>query len=290
VIFIKSGTYNEKIVVPYKKTNLTIVGENVDKTIITHNDASKETIAMNGFTSYTFRPDADDFTAMNLTIRNTATNAQAVALHTNGDRQVFLHYRIRGFQDTYLSNLRTRVYFKDCFVEGAVDYIYGWGITLFDSCQIHVIRDKGYMTAAATSKNYRFGFVFRTCKLTNSSAVSTYYLGRPWFPYAKTVFFTCNESAALNAAGWAAWAGREDSCYYREYKCTGGGSNTSRRVAFGKQLTDQEAKIYELDTIFSKNSSPQGPTADTAEVNAILRRFLVSTTPNMEQIALEILK
>jgi len=63
-----------------------------------------------------------------------------------------------------------------------------------------------------------------------------------------------------------------------------------KQVVFGKQLTDQEAQSYVLDSIFSKNSFPQGVTADTFETNTILRRFLVSTTPNMEQIAQVFLK
>jgi len=61
VIFVKKGKYVEKIIVPYKKTNITLVGENVDSTIISYNDASLETIALNTFNSYTIRVDADDF-------------------------------------------------------------------------------------------------------------------------------------------------------------------------------------------------------------------------------------
>ena len=140
VIFIKKGTYREKLIVPWKKTHLTLVGEQVDSTIITYNDASLETVAMNTFTSHSMRIDADYFEAMNLTISNTATSAQAVALHANGDCQTFLHCRIKGWQDTYFNNIRTRNYFKDCFMEGAVDYLFGFGIALFDSCLINTIR------------------------------------------------------------------------------------------------------------------------------------------------------
>jgi pectinesterase len=293
VIFIKNGTYNEKIVIPYKKTNLTIVGANVDSCIITYNDVSKDTYSKNTYNTYTLRVDPDDFIAMNLTIKNTATSAQAVALHASGDRQVYLHCRICGYQDTYFSNLRTRNYLKDCFIEGATDYTFGWGINLFDSCQINSIKAKGYICAAATSDNYRFGYVFRNCKLTNTSSATNYYLGRPWFSHAHTVFYICEENSSLNTAGWAAWdntSKREDTCYYREYKCFGAGSATTSRATFGKQLTDAESKIYELDTIFSKNSYPQGATSDTAEINAILRRFLVSTTDSMEQIAQDFMK
>ena len=290
VIFVKKGKYVEKIIVPYKKTNITLVGENVDSTTISYSDASLETIALNTFNSYTISVDADDFAAMNITFENTATSAQAVALHTNGDRQTFLHCRIVGYQDAFFSNIRRRNYLKDCFCQGAVDYLFGFGIVLFDSCEINTIKSGGYMTAAATSENYRFGYVFMNCKLGSPASVTSYYLGRPWFAYSHTVLYKCFENAAVNPAGWYAWAKREDTCYYREYKCTGPGAAISGRVAFGKQLTDQEAQSYVLDSIFSKTSFPQGATADTFETNAILRRFLVSTTPNMEQIAQVFLK
>jgi hypothetical protein len=245
---------------------------------------------MNTFTSSTIRVDADDFEAMNITFENTATNAQAVALHTNGDRQTFLHCRIIGWQDAYFSNIRGRNYVKDCFCQGAVDYLFGFGIVLFDSCQINTVKSSGYMTAAATSENYKFGYVFMNCKLGSPASVTSYYLGRPWFAHSRTVLYKCWESASVIPAGWYAWAKREDTCYYREYKCTGPGSAAANRVVFGKQLTDQEAQSYVSDSIFSKNSFPQGPTADTFETNTILRRFLVSTTPNMEQIAQVFLK
>jgi hypothetical protein len=227
---------------------------------------------------------------MNITFENTATSAQAVALHTNGDRQTFLHCRIVGYQDAFFSNIRRRNYMKDCFCQGAVDYLFGFGIVLFDSCQINTIKSGGYMTAAATSENYKFGYVFMNCKLSSPTSVTSYYLGRPWFAHSHTVLYKCFENAAVNPAGWYAWAKREDTCYYREYKCTGPGAGTTGRVVFGKQLTDQESQSYVLDSIFSKSSFPQGATADTFETNAILRRFLVSTTPNMEQIAQAFLK
>ncbi|MBN1306914.1 MAG: hypothetical protein JXA18_03290 [Chitinispirillaceae bacterium] len=290
VIFLKKGTYREKLIVPWKKTHITLVGEHVDSSIITYNDASLETIAMNTFTSHSMRVDADFFEAVNLTISNTSTSAQAVALHANGDCQVFLHCRIKGWQDTYFNNIRTRNYFKDCVMEGAVDYLFGFGIVLFDSCLINTIRTDGYMSAAATSQNYKFGFVFMNCKISNPSTVTSFYLGRPWFAYARTVLLNCWESSAVNKAGWKAWNGREETCFYREYKCTGPGSSTSGRVDFGKQLTDQEAKSYTLDSIFSASAFPLGEAADTFETNTILRRFEVSTTPNMVDIARFFLK
>ena len=292
VIFIKKGKYVEKVVVPYKKTNIVLVGENVDSCIISYNDASLGggTFSQNTFTSYTFRVDADDFVAMNVTIENTNNGgSQAVSLHANGDRQVFLHCRIRGYIDTFFNNIRTRGYLKDCFIQGSSDFIFGFGIDLFDSCVVNTISTNANMTAAGTSQNYKFGYVFSNCKLTSPANVTSFSLGRPWFSCARTVILTSWEGNVL-PAGWNAWAGRESTCYYREYKCTGPGYKPASRVSWANQLTDQEAANYAMDTIFSKNSFPQGPTADTGEINAILTRWLVSTTDSMEQIALILLK
>jgi pectinesterase len=289
VIFIKNGTYNERDVVPWTKTNAVLIGANVDSCIITGNDVSANTYASNTFNTYTFRVDADNFMAMNLTIQNTATSAQAVALHANGDRQIFLHCRIIGYQDTYFNNIRTRHYFKDCFIQGGVDYIFGFGIELFDSCVMNSTGSGGCMTAASTSDYYKFGFVFRNCELTSSSGISIY-LGRPWFAYARTVVMTTAEPATLDAAGWSAWDGREDTCYYAEYNCTGPGFKPASRATFGHQLTAAQAQSYVPDTIFSHLSFPQGHAEDSAEIAFILHRWLVSTTPDMEQIADTLLK
>lgn len=282
LIYIKSGIYTEKIVVPVTKTNLYLIGEDVDSSIISYNDHANKTDTSHTFNSYTFRADAENFFAMNLTFQNTAGDVgQAVAFHSNGDKQTLFHCRFIGWQDTYYNNIRTRNYLKDCFIEGAVDYIFGFGVTLFDSCQIHTVRNSGYITAASTSENYRFGYVFKNCRITSDKNILAYYLGRPWFPYAKTVFYNCWEHANLNEKGWHDWSGKEDTCYYREYNCYGPGSDTSKRVWFGKQLLPEEAPIYTRDTIFSSKTFPSGPTADEDEINAIIKHFAASDLTDM---------
>ncbi len=275
VIFVKNGTYEEKIVLNYKKTKVILVGENVDSTIITWDDYATDDMAGHTFSTYTFRADANDFQAYNITFDNPATTAQAVAFHSNGDRQILYHCRITGNQDTYFDNFRTRRYLKDCFIEGTVDYIFGWGVTLFDSCQIHSTRDDGYITASATPQYYEFGHVFKNCRLTTTPGVSGVYLGRPWFPYANTIFYECWEPESINEDGWKAWSGREETCIYKEYNCFGPGSDTTERVDFGKQLNPDSAFRYNIDTIFAAGNFPSdlGYTADTAELMLLYRRF-----------------
>ena len=255
VIFIKNGVYHEKIIVQNEKSNLILVGETVDSTILTYDHRSMYTRELNTFTSHSVRVDASDVSFYNLTIENPARGSQAVALHGNGDRQTFVHCKILGWQDTYYSDMRSRNYFKDCFIEGATDYIFGFGIVLFDSCVINTLGF--YVTAASTPQQYDFGMVFRNCHFTADSSVKKISLGRPWFDYARTVLLNCYEPEQLIPEGWSRWGGREHGCFYREYNCYGPGSDTSQRISFGKQLTDEEAALYSKENIFSADNYPE---------------------------------
>ena len=258
VIFIRNGVYHEKLIVPNEKPNLTLVGEHVDSTVLSYNDRSMLTIELNTFTSHSVRIDASDVKFLNLTIENPATESQAVALHGNGDRQTFAHCRILGWQDTYYSDMRSRNYLKDCFIEGRTDFIFGFGVALFDSCQVFSIQG-GYATAASTPRHYDFGMVFRNCRFNAAPGSGTYVLGRPWFDYARTVLLNCFESGELSPVGWNVWkTGRDTTCFYAEYQCTGPGSDTSGRVEWSHQLTNGEAQEYTIGNIFSADNFPPG--------------------------------
>ena len=253
IIFIKKGVYYEKVVLGYLKTKVVMVGEDVDSTIISYDDNAglyKDTLG-NGhtFSTYTFRADADGFQAYNITFRNNSHETrstgdkQGVAFHSNGDKQILYHCRILSDQDSYFDNFRTRRYIKDCFIEGGTDFIFGFGVTLFDSCQLHSI-NSGYVTAAATPPHYEFGYVFKNCRLTADINLSSFSLGRPWFAYSNTIFYECWEPEQLQASGWNAWSGREETCIYREYHCFGPGSDTTNRVSWSQQLDPSLADRY----------------------------------------------
>ena len=124
VIFVKKGTYKEKLIVPSWLTNIEICGEDRDNTIITYDDHANVFIPgtdrkMGTFRTYTVRVDGNDITFRNITIENNAARlGQAVALHTQGDRLTFVNCRILGNQDTvYTGGINTRLYFKDCHIE-----------------------------------------------------------------------------------------------------------------------------------------------------------------------------
>ena len=281
ILFIKNGIYREKIMVPASRINLTVIGEDVDSTIIVYNDYAGKTPEMNTFNSQTIEIWPAGFRAMNLTFENDARpggtgDGQNVAVSSYGDRTVFIHCRFISWQDTYYTGADGRHYFRDCFIEGAVDYIFGHTTTIFDSCQIHTVRSGGYKTAASTKENYAFGYVFFNCRLTSPPGVTGVYLGRPWKTYAQTVFFKCIEYENIIPAGWKTWDGRENSCFYAEYKCTGPGSDTSNRAGWSYQLSDVQATAYTMENIFSKETSTDfyagwDPDIESDSVYRILR-------------------
>ena len=278
VIFVKDGFYYEKLILDYKKTKVVLVGESADSTIISYDDHADAVLPGHTFSSYTFRADAHDFQVYNLTFVNPEQTSQAVAFHSNGDRQILYHVKMLGYQDTYFDNFRTRRYMKDCYIEGAVDYIFGFGVTLFDSCHIHAT-NPGYITAASTPEHYEFGYVFKNCAVTvREGGFWSMSLGRPWFPYSNTIFFECWLSDRITPGGWSVWGGREETCIYREYNNFGPGASPETRVEWSSQLDPDLASRYNIDTIFARSNFPYdlGEVVDSVELWSMRDRFEAS--------------
>jgi pectinesterase len=260
IIFIKSGLYREKLVLAKSKINLSLIGENREKTILEWDDFSgrvvgKDTLATR--TSYSFAIHSSDFVAENITFSNSAGEVgQAVAVMTTGDKIKFLNCRFLGNQDTFYTNGEGRVYLKNCYLEGTVDFIFGNSIAVFENCTIYCKRN-AYITAASTTVGNKFGYVFINCKITAAPSVDKMYLGRPWRPFAKTVFIRCEIGKFIHPEGWHNWSKpeRETTVFYAEYKNSGEGANTSKRAAWSYQLSDEEAKLYTLKAIFKANNA-----------------------------------
>ena len=255
-IYVKNGVYKEKVIVPSWVENIDIIGEDRDKTIITYDDHANIN-KMGTFRTYTVKVEGSDITFKNLTIENNAAQlGQAVALHTEGDRLKFINCRILGNQDTIYTGAKfTRLYFKDCYIDGTTDFIFGPSTALFEDCIIHSKRNS-YVTAASTPKEAKYGYVFKHCKLTAEPGVDKVYLGRPWRPYAYTLFIECELGKHIVLAGWHNWGkqSNEETARYMEYKNTGEGANASERVAWSKQLTKKDAEAVTVDAIFRTQS------------------------------------
>ena len=267
-IYVKNGIYREKIRIPSWNNLLSIIGEDVDKTIITWDDYfGKINRGRNStFFTSTFLVVANDFYAENLTIENSAGEVgQAVALHVEGDRCVFKNCKILGNQDTlYCAGEKSNQLFLNCFINGTTDYIFGEATVLFEKCIIESKKDS-YITAASTNEGKPFGFVFHECKITAANNAQKVFLGRPWRKFAKTVFISCNMGSQIVPEGWQKWSNDENiyTVLYAEYNNSGDGANTETRVKWSYQLNKREAKKYEAKNILGKWSLPYFPTKST---------------------------
>ena len=250
VILVKSGTYKEKVVIPSWLDNIEILGEDVNTTVITYDDHANirlESIGkgMGTFRTYTVKVEGNDITLKNITIENNSARlGQAVALHTEGDRLKVVGWRLLGHQDTvYTGKAGTRIYFAGCYIEGTTDFIFGPSTAWFEDCTIHS-KANSYVTAASTPKDVKYGYVFNRCRLTAESGIDKVYLGRPWRPYAYTLFMNCELGSHIVPAGWHNWGNKdnEQTARYLEYNNAGPGAATKERAAWSRQLTKKEVK------------------------------------------------
>ncbi|PKB15459.1 pectinesterase family protein [Flavobacterium sp. 5] len=259
-IFIKNGTYYEKVKVHAWNPLISFIGESREKTIITYDDYfNKIGIGRNStFYTYTVLVEGNDFFCKNLTIQNTSGPVgQAVALNVNANRVMFTNCSFLGNQDTlYTSGEGTKNYFKDCYIEGTTDFIFGDATVLFENCEIHSKSDS-FATAASTPKDTAYGYVFKNCKLTADANVTKAYLGRPWRPYAKTVYINCEIGKHILPEGWNNWSKPEAELgsFYAEYNCIGEGYQPKNRVAWSHQLKASEAKKYTIENILDSDTT-----------------------------------
>ncbi|XEC96645.1 pectate lyase [Paenibacillus tarimensis] len=268
-IRIMNGVYKEVVTVPANKPFISLIGESAENTVITYdNYAGRErpiggTYGTSGSASLFLY--GSDFTAMNLTMENSfdekanpdVQGTQAVAVHTRGERMIFRNVRFIGNQDTLLVNAGSS-YFYECYVEGDVDFIFGAGRAVFENSDIKSLdrgsaTNNGYITAASTSINQPYGFLFINSRLISDAAAGTVYLGRPWHPggdpsaIASVVFMNCELGQHIHTQGWTDMSGfsYKDARFY-EYNNSGPGVaiNESRT-----QLSDEEAAQYTVENV-----------------------------------------
>jgi len=176
-----------------------------------------------------------------------------VAIFVSGDRAVFKNCRFLGFQDTlYTYGKYSRQYYENCYIEGTVDFIFGSSTAVFKDCEIRSKRD-GYLTAASTPEGRDYGYVFVNCRLTADPGVEKVYLGRPWRPYAKTVFIDCEMGAHIHPAGWHNWNNKEAEAhsFYAESGSKGPGSKDSERVSWARTIKRSERKNFRIANVLS---------------------------------------
>ena len=271
-IFVRSGIYREKLTIPANKQKLHLIGEDVYETVITWDDYARKA----GSTGYpmgtsatsTVFMHADDFLAENITFENTAGEGksigQACAITVDGDRAAFINCRFIANQDTvYNFGPGQRQYFRDCYIEGTTDFIFGFATAYFDGCTI-MSKKNSYVTAAATPEGAPYGYVFRNCRLVHNRDASGVYLGRPWRPYAKTVFIECRLGDHILPAGWHNWnkPDAEKTSFYAEYGNTGpGAAGKGERVPWSHFLKGRDLQKYTPEAVLGPRDAVKATTS-----------------------------
>ena len=260
IIYIKKGMYKEVVVVDARKNFITLIGEDKDKTILSFDNHAGTRLpngdTLNTWTCASFFVYGNDFHAENLTFENTAgfTAGQAVGLRIEGNRVSLKNCRVIGNQDIlFLSGSGVKHFFKDCYIEGTTDFIFGAATAVFQTCHIHS-KKNSHVTAASTNNIIPFGFVFFDCKLTSDSNINKVSLGRPWSPAASVTYINCWMDKHIIPEGWNNWKNpaNEATARYAEYNSSGPGANKEARVKWSKQLTDEEVKQYTLKKILGE--------------------------------------
>ncbi len=258
VIYIKKGVYKEKLIIPSWLTNIELCGEDAENTIITYDDHANIRTAdrpkgMGTFRTYTLKIEGSDITLKNITIENNSARlGQAVALHTEGDRLTFINCRFLGHQDTVYTGVGgSKQLFRDCYIEGTTDFIFGPGTAWFENCEIRS-KANSYITAASTPKDQKYGYVFNHCRLTADPGIDKVYLGRPWRDYGYTLFMNCEFGSHIRPEGWHHWQKeREQTARYMEYNNSGPGADTRSRVQWSRQLTKKEAQKITMEEVIN---------------------------------------
>ena len=278
-IFIEPGIYREKLTI--NRPFLTIEGTGISSadTVIIYDDYAKmpsDDIGKLGtFRSYSVFIDASDITLKNLTIENASgdsmTHGQAIALYADGDRLFFDSCRLLGHQDTLFTGplppkeiepngfigpkqsaprINGRQYYKDCYICGDIDFIFGSATAYFENCEIESLRRspndsevQGYVTAASTQEGQEYGYVFSHCRLTSKSCPKhSVYLGRPWRNYAQTIFLECEFGEHIKPEGFHDVEKKDarNTVLYAIYKCT----SLTRPADFVHGLDEEQASQF----------------------------------------------
>uniref|UniRef100_A0A0E0LSC6 Pectinesterase n=1 Tax=Oryza punctata TaxID=4537 RepID=A0A0E0LSC6_ORYPU len=279
VLLLKLNCCSEKVTVPATKPNITFQGQGFDLTAISWNDTANSSHGT--FYSGSVSVFATGFVAKNISFINVApiprpgdVGAQAVALRIGGDQAAFWGCGFFGAQDT-LHDDRGRHYFKECFIQGSIDFIFGDARSLYENCRVISIADPvpagvrtitGSVTAhARESEDDNTGYSFVNCSIGGTGRI---WLGRAWRPYSTVVFAYTSMSDIIASEGWNDWndPSRDQyaffSCsvsivtcktkrtvFYGEFRCTGDGSNLSDRVPYAQKLSDVQVLPY-LNTSF----------------------------------------
>ncbi|KAI3941094.1 hypothetical protein MKW92_021789 [Papaver armeniacum] len=254
-IFIRPGIYREKVVIPENKPYISLIGIESNKTVLTWNakasDKDEHGKQIGTVKTATVDVGSDYFCANGVTFQNTIVakpgvdGMQAVALRITGDRAVFYNIRFLGYQDTLYDHEGVHYYYN-CFIEGAVDFIFGNGRSLFENCTINsVAQEIGFIAAShRNSAEENTGFSFLNSRISGTGKI---FLGRAWGDYSRIIFIKTDMSIIIRPEGWNDWGipSRRATVMFGEFRCSGEGSYTPKRVQWSKLFTQEEIHPFE---------------------------------------------
>ena len=279
-IAVAPGTYREKVFIPAAKPKILLRGTGRDRsdTVIVF-DTPAEYGGSTG--SATVRIAANDVTARNLTFSNDFDEAavelkgeQALAMKTTGDRIVFENTAFLGNQDTLMTDspkldVISRVYVRDSYIEGDVDFIYGRATTVIERSVIKALSrgsttNNGWVTAASTWTGNPYGFLITRSKIVSDAPAGSFHLGRPWHPggepnaVAQVLIRDTRLPAAIKATPWTdmsdfSWK----DARLTEYRNYGPGSAVTPDRP---QMSDEDARTHTV-TAYLKGSDNWAPHA-----------------------------
>ncbi|XP_058745041.1 probable pectinesterase 66 [Vicia villosa] len=255
LIKINPGVYKEKVLIHPRKPCIILKGSGSDSTIITYNDAANDIGTSN---SATFHSSPPNVILSGISFKNThGTEGPAVAASIYGDKTAVFECSFTGYQDTLLSSKR-RQYFKNCYVEGEADFIFGEGQSYFENCKINATQAPskpiGFVTAQRRdSPKSPNGYVFKGGRIDGNGQVN---LGRPWGPYSRVIFWETYFSSVVTPQGWDQWnltTSGVQNTVFAEVNCTGPGANTEKRVGWEKKPSSLNMNDYSLSTFVNKD-------------------------------------
>ncbi|MFE0250476.1 pectinesterase family protein [Streptomyces sp. NPDC059010] len=263
-IAVAPGTYREKVFIPASKPNVVLQGTGRDRsdTVVVFDTPA----AYGGSTgSATVRIAANDVTARNLTFSNDFDEAahelngeQALAMKTTGDRILFEDTAFLGNQDTLMTDspkldVISRVYVRDSYIEGDVDFVYGRATTVIERSVIRALSrgsdtNNGYITAASTWTGNPYGFLITRSRIVSDAPDGSFHLGRPWHPggepaaVAQVLIRDTELPAAIKPSPWTDMSGFSwKGARFTEYRNSGPGAAVT---ADRPQMSEAEARDH----------------------------------------------
>ncbi|KAH6809115.1 Pectin lyase-like superfamily protein [Perilla frutescens var. frutescens] len=233
-IRVKQGIYRERVYIPAERPFIYLEGEGQTKThVVSDGHDPFDATA-------TFTTRAENIVVKGISFNNSYNSigshnsiAPAAAAKIEGDKSAFYDCGFFGLQDT-LWDSNGRHYFKRCTIEGAADFIFGSGQSIYEKCLISVVAATlngaaGYITAQGREQaGEKSGFVFKQCNVFGNGKT---FLGRAWRKYARVIFYQTSMSDIIVPLGWDAWG----LLMFEEIDCHGVGANTSGRVRWANK-------------------------------------------------------